>query len=181
MSPGLPSVHRRLSHRRSITCEGFVCDDGSIELEGLLLDTKPVALALVNREVAAGDPIHQMRLRLKVGADQRIVAAQALSEHHPYPACSEVQAGYGRLVGLRIERGFSREARRLLGGVHGCTHLGELLGRLAATYFQVLWADHGAAHIDQGEMTPLGGCHALRPEGEIVQRYFPQFKGTTGP
>lgn len=180
MSVAPPAAPRRPVHLRRITCEGFVREDGLIDIEGLLVDTKPEALRLVTRDVPAGEPIHQMRVRLTVDRERRIVDAQAFSEQNPYATCSEVEAGYRRLVGMRIEPGFTRQVKRLMRGVEGCTHMTELLPPMASTLFQVIWADgefatnEGAA---SGQRTsPLGGCHALRLDGHIVKTFFPQHR-----
>jgi len=185
MSIAPPAAPRRPVHLRRITCEGFLRDDGLIDIEGLLIDTKPEPMRLVTKEVPAGSPIHQMRLRITVDRERRIVEASAYSEQGPYPACSEVEAGYRRLVGLRIEPGFTRQVKRLLRGVEGCTHMTELLAPMASTALQVIWGDseiatNGEALAAQ-RMSPLGGCHALRLDGEIVRTYFPQQRKETTP
>jgi len=164
-------------HLRRVQCEAFERDDGLIDIEGLLVDTKPMALQLVTKEVPAHEPIHQMRLRLTIDREQRIVDAQALSQANPYKDCVEVESAYRRLIGMRIEPGFIREAKLLFRGALGCTHMTELLGPMASTMFQVLWADSKfvSVHAAGGtrRLSPIGGCHALRPDGHIARTYFP--------
>jgi hypothetical protein len=178
MSVAPPSSGRRAVHLRRISCEGFVRDDGLYEVEGLLVDTKPQLLKLVNRDVPAGEAIHQMRIRLTMDRDRCIVDAQAFSEHHPYETCAEVEAGYRRLIGLRVEPGFTRQVKRIMRGVEGCTHMTELLPPMASTLFQVIWADGSFAQADSEARdagagnSPLGGCHALRLDGQVVRTYF---------
>jgi len=173
-----PAVSRRSIHLRRVECEAFERDDGLIDIDGLLVDTKPMSLRLVTRDVPAQTPIHQMRLRLTVNRDQRIVDAQAFSEATPYSDCAEVESAYRSLIGLRIEPGFTREVKRLFRGALGCTHMTELLGPIASTVFQVLWAhskfDRNAAAAGAHRTSPVGGCHALRLDGRIVRTYFPQ-------
>jgi hypothetical protein len=173
-----PAAPRRPLHLRRITCEGFLRDDGLIDIEGLLIDTKPVALELVSKEVPAGEAIHQMRIRLTIDRERRIVDAQAFSEHTPYPDCMEVEAGYRKLIGLKIEPGFTNTVKRLFRGTLGCTHLTELLPPMASTAFQVVWANERFEGADEEasrhRTSPLGGCHALRLDGEVVRTYFPQ-------
>jgi hypothetical protein len=180
-----PAAPRRPIHLRRITCEGFLRDDGLIDIEGLLVDTKPEPLQLVNRDVPPGEPIHQMRVRLTIDQDRRIVDARAFSEHTPYPTCSEVEAGYRKLVGLRVEPGFTRQVKRLFRGVEGCTHMTELLPPMASTLFQVIWADGAFAREGAGaaaqRTSPLGGCHALRLDGEIVRTHFPRHRKDPAP
>jgi hypothetical protein len=184
MSMAPPPAARQPLHLRRISCEGFLRDDGLIDIEGLLIDTKPAPLQLVNKALAAGDPIHQMRVRLTIDRERRIVDANAWSEHTPYPDCMEVEAGYRKLIGMRIEPGFTREVKRLFRGTMGCSHMTELLPPMASTAFQVMWADGDFDTVDaqgsQQRTSPLGGCHALRLEGHIVRTYFPQhYKDTT--
>lgn len=178
MSTTPSATARRLVHLRRVHCEAFERDDGLIDIEGLLVDTKPMPLRLVTKEVPANEPIHQMRLRLTIDRDQRIVDAQALSEANPYPDCVEVESAYRRLIGLRIEPGFIREAKLLFRGAQGCTHLTEMLGPMASAVFQVLWADSKFVSVSAAggarRTSPIGGCHALRPDGHIARTYFPQ-------
>ncbi|NIM43829.1 MAG: DUF2889 domain-containing protein [Hydrogenophaga sp.] len=167
---------RRPLHLRRIHCEAFERPDGLIDLDGLLIDTKPVPLQLVNREVPAGEAIHQMRVRLTIDRERTIVDARASSDHTPYPDCREVESAYRQLVGLRIEPGFTMAVKRLFRGTAGCTHMTELLPTLASAAFQVLWADGNFGGADEAgnpaRTTPLGGCHALRLDGAVVRTYF---------
>lgn len=177
MTAAPPAVARRRTHLRCITCEAFVRDDGLLEIEGLLVDTRPAPLRLpTGREVAADEPIHQMRMRLTVHRDTTIVDACAISERHPYRECAEAQAAYRRLIGLRIAPGFTREVKRLFRG-DACTHLTELVPAMASTLFQVLWADSSFGPVEAAgpgaPASPLGGCHALRLDGEVVRTHFP--------
>jgi len=185
MSLAPSPVPRKQLHLRSITCEGFVRDDGLIDIEGLLIDTKPEPLRLVNREVPAGDPIHKMRIRMTVNQELYIVDAQIFSENAPYSNCEEVEEKYKNLIGMRIEPGFSREVKRIFSGTKGCTHITELIGPLASTAFQVLWANTDFRNADlsikEKRLTPLGGCHALRLDGHIVQTYFPEYHKNSNP
>lgn len=178
MSSAPPPAPRKPVHLRRISCEGFLRDDGLIDLEGLLIDNKPVPLPLVTRTVAAGDPIHQMRVRLTIDRELNIIDAQVFSEHTPYPDCTEVEASYRQLVGMRIGPGFTKDAKRLFRGTQGCSHMTELLAPLASTAFQVIWSNNDFHSVDaQGSTqrtSPLGGCHALRLDGHIVRTYFPR-------
>lgn len=177
MSLAPPPVPRKPLHLRRISCEGFQREDGLIDLEGLLIDTKPVPLKLVNREVLPSEPIHQMRARLTIDLDLHILDAHVYSEHAPYPDCAQMEANYRQLVGMRIGPGFTREVKRMFHGIQGCSHMTELMVPLASTAFQVIWANKDFTMVDaQGSAqrtSPLGGCHGLRMDGPIVRTYFP--------
>ena len=178
MSMATSPAARQPVHLRRISCEGYLRDDGLFDIEGLLIDTKPVTLQLVNKAVTAGDPIHQMRVRLTIDRERCILDANVWSEHTPYPDCMEVEASYRKLIGLRIEPGFTRVVKRLFRGTLGCSHMTELLPHMASTAFQVMWADGDFNTVDakgsQQRTSPLGGCHSLRLDGHIVRTYFPK-------
>ncbi len=178
MSFAPPAGPRQPLHLRRISCEAFQHEDGTLEIEGLLIDTKPLPVRLpTGREVAAEQPIHQMRVRLRLDREGIILDARVFSEHSPYPECAGVEAAYRKLIGLRIEAGFAREVKRLFGGTAGCTHMSELIPPMASTLFQVLWAESKFDPLDMskagGRASPLGGCHGLRLDGEVVRRHFP--------
>ena len=52
--------------------------------------------------------------------------------------CGDIAPDFKKLIGLRIGGGFHRAVRERLGGVHGCTHIVELLGPVATTAFQTV-------------------------------------------
>lgn len=185
MSRAPPPSARTSLHSRRIHCEGFRREDGLLELEATLIDTKTLSLQLVNRVVAPGEPIHQMHVRLVINAEREIVDATAFSEHTPYPTCAGVESAYRQLVGVRIQPGFTMQVKRLFRGTAGCTHISELLPMMASTAYQLFWADGSFAEQDAlasaQRQTPLGGCHALRLDGEVVRTYFPQFQKASPP
>lgn len=169
---------RRKVHERKILCEAFIRDDGLLEIEAMLQDTKPHTVHLTEGRLEAGQPLHQMRLRIAVDADFMVHEAQAQTIHSPYGICGGITPSYGALVGMRIGPGFLQEARKMLRGPLGCTHITELLPVVATTVFQASSALH--AEADEGDQpahvrraNALGRCHALRLDGDVVHRDFP--------
>ena len=72
------SEKRRLMQTRRITCEGFQRDDGLFEIESVLIDFKPYAVVVGDRgRIEAGEPFHQMRLRLVIDTELNIREAAA--------------------------------------------------------------------------------------------------------
>ncbi|MBN9409229.1 MAG: DUF2889 domain-containing protein [Burkholderiales bacterium] len=173
----VPAVGRRPVHLRRIECAGYVRDDGLFDIEGRLVDTKPYDLVLPERPLPAHEPIHQMTLRLAVDASFLIHEAEARTLDAPYGVCGRIAPDYARLVGMRIEPGFNLTVKRMFRGTQGCSHITELLPALATTAFQVIWSDtsnYDNRAGDSGRLrsSPLGGCHALRLDGEVVLRHF---------
>lgn len=169
---------RRPVHQRRITCNGYLRDDGLWDIEGRLIDTQPQPLMLATGPLAAGEAIHEMLVCLTVDRELLIHDAWARTLHAPYPPCADINPSYRQLIGLRIAPGFTQRVKRMFRATLGCSHLTEMLPPLATTAFQVLWSDR-ANHGERGGSSPVGGCHALRSDGEIVRLYYPEFHRST--
>ncbi|MBK1665749.1 hypothetical protein CKO38_15490 [Rhodospirillum rubrum] len=172
---------RRPLHHRTIDCVGYERDDGLWDIEGHLVDTKTYDIANHDRNgIAAGEPLHGMGLRLTIDLDLRIHAVAAATDHAPFHQCPEVADHFQRLVGLTIGPGFRGKVRERLGGAEGCTHLVELLGPLSTVAFQTLLKARTTRRKDEGKadedvFSLLNSCHALRMDGPVVAREWPDY------
>jgi len=175
---------RKLLHTRTVTCYGYQRDDGLWDIDGHLVDVKTYDFDNHHRgEVKAGEPVHEMWLRLSIDDDMEIHAAEAATDHAPYAMCPDVTSRFAHLKGLRIGPGFHREVQKLVGGVKGCTHLVELLRPLATTAYQTLVAKRRRPDPDP-DAPPrrpmfIDTCHAHASDSPEVKRRWPAFY--TGP
>jgi hypothetical protein len=166
---------RRRIHTRTIVVEVYARGDGLYDLEARLTDVKDHDLALASGLRPAGQPVHDMRLRLAVDADFNVVEAGAHSRVVPYPgACETIGPAYGALKGLNLLQKFRKAVMRAMGGVRGCTHLSELAGVLPTAAVQAL-AGMQRAQPEEGKPFQLDRCHALVTSDEAVRRYYPQW------
>jgi hypothetical protein len=158
------------------------------DIEAHLIDIKTYSFDNQDRggEIRAGEPVHEMRLRMTIDLEFRIHRLEAVTEQAPYRICSEASAVMERLAGLRIGPGWMRKVKQRVGGTRGCTHLIELLPVLATTAYQTL---HFALEQQEREKTHrspptiLDTCHALASDSPVVQREWPAFytgKGEDG-
>ena len=175
---------RKLLHTRTVTCHGYQRDDGLWDIEGHLVDVKTYAFANDHRgTVKAGEPVHEMWLRLSIDDDMTIHAAEASTEYAPYAMCPNITHRFAEMKGLRIGPGFHRAVHRIVGGAKGCTHLVELLRPLATTAFQTLVAKRRKAEADPDAAPKrpifLNTCHAHASDSPEVKRRWPAFY--TGP
>ncbi|MBN2752568.1 MAG: DUF2889 domain-containing protein [Rhodospirillaceae bacterium] len=173
-------VPRSLIHERAITCRGYLRDDGLWDVEGTFSDTKTATYHDGDHgAIPAGVPLHGMRLRITIDATAKIHEAEAEIGHAPFSICPIVAPLASRLVGLSIGKGFMAEARRIMGGTKGCTHVLELLGEVAGTAFQTLHdvRKKETNATDHPERRPLiiDTCHALRADGPVVRQLWPTF------
>jgi hypothetical protein len=200
--PLSPPVDRELSHTRAILIHGYRRNDGLYDIEASLTDTK--AYDFPNEErgaIAANEPLHGMFMRMTVTEEMAISACEAVSDYTPYAICPAAAPNFARLAGLKIGRGFLKEANLRIGGTHGCTHLRELLQQMATTAFQTI-NPHRAKRDTEAAAKPgetisgealdakiterwggppaiLGTCLAYGTTSPVVQRRWPHLY--TGP
>lgn len=177
MALPLAAPERKLKHRRSIDVQIFARGDGLWEVDARLTDTKTRDIQMAGGVRRAGDPVHEMLLRLVVNTQLNIVEAGSETLWMPYPAqCGEHGDAYSRLVGLNLLKGFRAAVKERLGGILGCTHITEMTQMLPTAVIQAF----------AGEVTTTGGdadqrpfqidrCHALRADGEAVRTYYPRW------
>ena len=193
--PLTPPRPREAIHKRAIEINGYRRDDGLYDLEARLTDTKSFGQTNYDRGyIAAGEPIHDMWLRLTIDPTMEIVAVEAVSDKTPYIMCPAAAPNFSRLVGLRIKAGFLRDANHRVGGAVGCTHLRELLQQMATTAFQTInpakvrqemrteGGDEtpGSDKVDARITEKMGGapkilntCLAYADTGPLVKRRWP--------
>lgn len=174
-----PQATRELVHTRAMECRGFARDDGMWDIEGHLTDAK--AYSFDNRyrgAMAAGEPFHDMWLRLTVDDDLVIRNVETVMDVTPFPVCGDITPDFDKLKGLKIGPGWNRDVRRRLGGVHGCAHLVDLLRPIATVAFHtVMWSSSGPRKKNRKAAIkpPLNTCHAWSSDGELVRADFPDY------
>ena len=192
--PLSPPVGRQHLHTRRVTCQGFFREDGLWDIEGRITDEKSYEHANEWRgPLKPGDLVHDMSIRLTIDQRFTIVDVEAVTDKSPYRICGDIAPDFKKLIGLRIGGGFHREVRARLGGVHGCTHIVELLGPVATTAFQTASSGKARelerAHREKNGPVPEAGasskprrkpyvidtCHAWAADGPVVKRWAPDF------
>lgn len=181
-----PDPEREPIAAREIACRSYRRSDGLWDIEGHLTDVKayPFSNAFRGR-IEAGEPLHDMWLRLTVDADLVICGVEAVTDAGPYEMCPAILPSFQKLTGLKIGPGWNRRVREHLGGVRGCTHLVDLLRPLATVALHsVLWSRSSPANRDDttekvAQRPPLNTCHAWASDSEVVRAEFPEHY--TGP
>ncbi|MFO0987507.1 MAG: DUF2889 domain-containing protein [Alphaproteobacteria bacterium] len=196
------SAPREHLHTRTVTCQGFLRQDGLWDIEGRIVDVKTYAFDNEWRgRVEPGVPVHEMWIRLTIDDRMEIKEVAAATDHSPFQICPDILPNFQRLVGVRIAHGFTREVRARLGGRRGCTHIVEMLQQVATVAFQTTVSERAralrqqqkteAAKAAPAEATADPGlaakpadrpkrppivvdtCHAWASDGPLVQRYMP--------
>jgi hypothetical protein len=187
LPPAAPE--RQLKHRRSIEVSIYARGSGLWEVDAQITDTKTHAAVLAGGVRPAGEPIHDMRLRVVVDEHFNVVQAGSQTLAMPYPGCcdkfgDDLGDVYQRLVGLNLLKGFRRDVNQRLGGVVACTHLTELTQVLPTAVVQAFAGDVLDTREDSPSDTEpfqIDRCHALRRDGPVVQTYYPRWHRAAPP
>ncbi|MFC3226822.1 DUF2889 domain-containing protein [Marinibaculum pumilum] len=166
-----PAEREALVHTRSLDIRVFRRNDGLWDVEGRMVDIKPVAYHMKDSSRAAGEPLHDMVLCLTIDADLTVTSAWAHMHRGAHDLCPAITPDYSKLAGLRIGPGWNRKVRERVGAIQGCTHLTEMLGQMATAAMQGMWqelAETGATSV------PINTCHAYASDSAYVKEFFPE-------
>lgn len=187
-----PSDREKL-HERRYVFDGFARTDGLFDIEGRMTDAKTYDFPNDYRgRIEAGDPFHDMRIRLTLDGDFIIREIAVVTAASPYEICPAVTPAFQSLTGAKVGPGWSRILRQNFAGAHGCTHHVEMLRAMGTVAFQTIYGERerrrrqsGATQADGPPTEHLEGqrkkpgfldtCHALATTSEIVKRYWPAF------
>ena len=174
------AANRRHIHTRDIRCDAYQRDDGLWDIEGVITDTKSYSFDNRDRDgVAAGEPVHQMRVRLTIDEELVVQSAEAVTEAAPFNMCGNIAPDYSQLAGLRIGPGWRKNVIGRLGGTKGCTHISDLvLGPLPVTAFQAVIParrEREKEPADGKRPSTLDTCHALAATSPVIKWRWPEF------
>ena len=177
-----PSCERELLHTRTIECKGYLRSDGLWDIDGWLTDIKTHNFPNKDRvEIKAGEALHGMGLRITIDEMMTIRDCVAVTDFSPFSLCGDITPHFKKLIGLRITQGLTKNVQERLGGVHGCTHLVELVKPLATTAFQTLVGRRMgklSAALKSGTVRKppvIDTCHAWASDGPVIKREFPDY------
>ena len=178
MALPIAAPERKLKHTRQIDVRIYAPGTGLWEVEARVRDERTETAVLASGPRVAGEPIHDMLLRLVIDERFQILEAGAQSDAVPFAGSCDVFGDvYGRLVGLNLMRGFRREVRERVGGVEGCTHVTELAQILPTAVVQAFAGEVIDTQGEAGSEPPfqIDRCRALRADGEAVRLHFPRW------
>lgn len=179
-----PTTHtRKAVHVRRVTCTGYERSDGLFDIEGEMQDISPTGTDLLFKQVPPGGAIHHMRVAITIDRDMVIHDVKASIESGPTEYCNAIESAYEGLKGLQIRGGFRQQAKAVVGGVSGCTHLTELLGPLATTAMQTTMAvgrrERNGRFPSEGKgpmprPALINSCHTYREDGDAARMLWPE-------
>lgn len=177
------SLNRKKHHTRKIVSEGYERDDGLWEVEARMTDAKTYAFQNEWRgEITPDQFLHDISVRLVLDDHFEIKDIHASIDSSPFQLCPQITDNFKSLIGLKLTKGFRKQALVRIGGRHGCTHIVELLPVLATTAFQSIYpiivARRGMKFEDADVAERpflLNSCHIFADDGEMVRTKWPRF------
>ena len=180
---------RRLSHKRTITLDGFAREDGHYDIEAELMDVKNYDFPNQARgEIKKDEPLHHMKVRVTISEEMAIINAEAVTLAGPYFECPHGADNIRHLIGLKIQPGWKKIVARAIGGREGCTHITELMGPVATVAFQTIYAEKAKRKREALQKDPshkddensmaiasslLNSCYALAEGREAARQHQP--------
>lgn len=174
-------ANRIQQHTRTVTCKGFKREDGLWDIEGHLVDVKDHSIQSKERNngtIPAGEPIHDMALRITIDLDLNIIDAEASMDFTPFRHCKGITEAYRQLIGVQIKPGFTKVCKDLFSGASGCTHLLELLGPIATAAYQATYQERETEdNWKPGNPLPpvMNTCHTWNQKSPVVREHWPHF------
>jgi hypothetical protein len=177
-------AERQLLHLRDIELRGYERADGLFDIEAHLVDTKDYGYTNPGRGwIEPREALHDMWIRLTIDTDLVIRKCEAATDSSPFDICPMATPNFARLEGLKIGPGFNRAVAERVGGVHGCTHLREVLSQVATVAYQTLNPSRRqksaeALQIEKqkgegGRPAIIGTCLAYAPDSPVVAKRWP--------
>ena len=175
--PLSPPATRERLHLRRVSYEGFRRDDGLIDIEAHITDTKDRDYKLAMGTRSKDIPVHQMWARVTIDRSFAVINIEAATDDMPYPGqCNRITPEYKKLIGANLLKGFRKAIAEHMGGIKGCTHLSELLGYLPTAAVQTFAGIRNETESHDGKKPfQLDSCHALATTSETVRVYYPKW------
>ena len=174
------AVKRDLKHNRTIEGKGYKREDGLWDIEVFLIDSKTFSFKNMHRGyISAGEPLHDMAVRLTLDDDRKIIDIEAIISASPYNICPQAVKNCQKLKGEYLIAGFNRKVIKMLGGEKGCRHITDLLAHAGTIAYQTLWkektgGDAKTISLDEDksiEKKFANSCYAFKKDGEVYNQY----------
>jgi len=167
-------------HTRTITINAFRRKDGLMDVEGCLIDVKPFAHQLMDTSREAGEPVHNLSIRITLDNSLTVKDAVASMDRGAHDMCPQAEPNFSNIIGLQIGPGWNKKIKSAMSPGLGCTHIIEMLAQMASGAMQASWSrkpgekdDRPAAEEREMDTGMLNSCYPYRQNSPWVKEYFP--------
>ena len=166
-------------HSRNISIDCFEVGDDLMLLEGSLGDDRlfPSYYHAIG-EHHNPEILHHITLSMTISLPGLVITSvKAEMPTIPNEECFEVKEIAGKLVGLRIKHGFTKNVRNIMGGTSGCIHLTNLVLAMGSTAVQGFASYCTRVREDNNNKLPdfdasvfINSCRLWRADGLFVTK-----------
>lgn len=168
---------RKAMHHRSIEHQTWLHEDGVLEIESRLIDTKAYDTHVgFGRELPARQPLHDMTISILLGLDGLIQDIQLRMDSTPFDICPEVAQRFKALRGASMSTGWNALLSQRFAGISGCRHLIDLLRGMGTVAFQ---SQPGEGWTQESLERFSDSCYAFRQDGPVVERLMAEIAKNT--
>jgi len=175
------TAQREHIHTRTIVINAYRRSDGLMDVEGQITDVKPFQHQMMDGLVEAGEPVHDLAIRITLDDSLTVRDAVASMDSTAHELCPAAAPNFKNIIGLQIAGGWNKKVKEAMSPGLGCTHIIEMLAQMASGAKQAMWSRKPGEKMDlpppqQREIMPgmLNSCYAYRQDGELVQQHFPR-------
>ena len=177
----LPEIdNREHIHTRTITMKAFRRDDGLLDVEGHLTDVKPFAHQMMDSVRAAGEPVHDLSLRISLDDSFAVVEVEACMDQGAHDLCPGAEPNFERLLGLQVGPGWNKKVKAAMSPGRGCTHIIEMLAQMATVAMQASWSLKVGEPLEipppeerTMQSSMLNACYPYHESSPWVKQHFP--------
>lgn len=170
-------AERREVHHRTYDIRAYERSDGLFDVEARLVDRKPFDFHRIDEDpLPAGNPLHDLSIRLSVDRDFVVREIAAASTATPFSICKSAESTLNVLVGERIAKGWSSKLKEHLRGTRSCTHLMEMLMPMATVAIQGirgLERESGIRDSEESASARINSCFAYADFRAVVMKFWP--------
>jgi hypothetical protein len=168
-------------HGRNIIMRNYQQGDSHIICHGRLEDRRTRDNYKFTGETMPAGIYHEMEIVLLVKVPEMLIEdVEVVLGNLPLEDCRHIVTSLEPIKGELINQGFTKSARKLVGGVTSCTHLVHLLCTMASAVFQGYWASLFQSRPDISSEKWIkttenlcsmleNSCYAWRLEGKSFQ------------
>lgn len=177
----LPAVENREHiHTRTIEINAFRRDDGLMDVEGRIVDVKPFAHQMMDSAREAGEPVHDLSIRITLDDELTVKDAVASMDQGAHSMCPGAEPNFVNIIGLQIGPGWNKKIKAAMSPGKGCTHIIEMLAQMASGAMQAKWSRRPGEKIETPPASErrmdtgmLNSCYPYRESSPLVKEFFP--------
>lgn len=159
---------RKEIHTRDIESRVWLHDDDYWEIEIWLLDTKGYDTTVgLDKDLPAGQALHEMRVQLTVGLDQVIRDIEIAMPNTPFDLCPGVVHNFKSLKGQCMAKGWNGLLSERFAGAGGCRHIVDMLRMAGTVLFQAMSYNYDFRKDDLPFWSD--SCYAFRNDGLVIR------------